>query len=51
MRRPEARRLIELLAALSKQANFSISCYCENPQRCHRSVLGELLKEEGGTMG
>jgi uncharacterized protein YeaO (DUF488 family) len=50
MRRPEARRLVELLAALSKQANFSICCYCESPWRCHRSLLGELLKEEGGTI-
>ena len=50
MRRPEARRLIALLAALSKQANFSIGCYCENPWRCHRSLLGELLREQGGTI-
>ena len=47
MRRPEARRLIMLLAALSKQANFSIGCYCETPWRCHRSLLGELLREHG----
>ena len=50
MRRPEARRLIALLAALSKQANFSICCYCENPARCHRSLLGELLRDQGGTV-
>jgi uncharacterized protein YeaO (DUF488 family) len=50
MRRPEARRIIELLAALSKQANFSVCCYCENPWRCHRSILGELLREQGGTI-
>jgi uncharacterized protein YeaO (DUF488 family) len=48
MRRPEARRLIALLAGLSRQANFSIGCYCENPSRCHRSLLGELLREQGG---
>jgi uncharacterized protein YeaO (DUF488 family) len=48
MRRPEARRLVALLAALSKQANFSIGCYCESPWRCHRSLLGELLREQGG---
>jgi uncharacterized protein YeaO (DUF488 family) len=50
MSRPEARRLIALLAALSAQANFSVCCYCENPSRCHRSLLGELLREEGGTV-
>lgn len=48
MRRPEAQRLIALLAALSAQANFSVCCYCENPWRCHRSLLGELLREQGG---
>jgi uncharacterized protein YeaO (DUF488 family) len=48
MRRPEAMRLITLLAALSKKANFSIGCYCENPSRCHRSLLGTLLREQGG---
>ncbi|HEY3157737.1 MAG TPA: DUF488 family protein [Vicinamibacterales bacterium] len=47
MQRPEARRVIELLAALGKQTNFSIGCYCENPWRCHRSLLGELLRERG----
>jgi uncharacterized protein YeaO (DUF488 family) len=48
MRRPEARRVIALLAALSKQSDFSIGCYCDNPLRCHRSLLGELLREQGG---
>jgi uncharacterized protein YeaO (DUF488 family) len=48
MRVPGARRLIALLAALSKQANFSIGCYCENPRRCDRSLLGTLLREQGG---
>ena len=47
MRRPEAQRVIELLAALGTQTNFSIGCYCENPWRCHRSLLGELLQERG----
>jgi uncharacterized protein YeaO (DUF488 family) len=47
MQRPEAQRVIALLAALGKQTNFSIGCYCENPYRCHRSLLGELLRERG----
>ena len=47
MRRPEAERVIALLAALGKQTNFSIGCYCENPWRCHRSLLGELLRDRG----
>ena len=47
MQRPETQRVIALLAALGKQTNFSIGCYCENPYRCHRSLLSELLRERG----
>jgi uncharacterized protein YeaO (DUF488 family) len=47
MQRPEAQRVIALLAALGKRTNFSIGCYCENPWRCHRSLLGELLRAHG----
>jgi len=47
LKRPEARHLIELLAALSQHANFSVGCYCENESRCHRSLLRELLVEAG----
>lgn len=47
MSRPAARRLIGLLAALSKQINFSLGCYCADESRCHRSLLRELLQAEG----
>jgi len=47
IRRPEAQRLLALLAALSRQANISVGCYCEDESRCHRSVLRELLAEAG----
>jgi uncharacterized protein YeaO (DUF488 family) len=47
MRRPEARRLIELLAALSVRTNFSVGCYCEVESRCHRSLLREVFVEAG----
>jgi uncharacterized protein YeaO (DUF488 family) len=47
MKRPEAQRLIQLLAALSQRTNFSVGCYCENESRCHRSLLRELLVEAG----
>ena len=50
MSRPEPSRSIELLAALSRHANFSVGCYCENEARCHRSVLRELLREAGATL-
>lgn len=47
MREPAAQRLIAVLAALSRQANFSIGCYCEDENRCHRSLLKALLMEQG----
>lgn len=50
MRAPEQQRLIALLAALSKQANFSIGCYCEDASQCHRTVLAELLADAGATL-
>lgn len=50
MKRPEAARLLGLLAALSHTTHFSVGCYCEDDTRCHRSVLRELLEEHGATM-
>lgn len=47
MARPENSRTITLLAALSHQTNFSVGCYCDNEARCHRSVLRQLLVEQG----
>jgi uncharacterized protein YeaO (DUF488 family) len=40
-------RVLDLLAALSRTANFSVGCYCEEESRCHRSVLRQLLAERG----
>jgi len=50
MRRPQAHRLITLLAALSLQTNFSVGCYCEDESHCHRSLLCTLLEEQGATI-
>jgi uncharacterized protein YeaO (DUF488 family) len=47
MKQPGARRDLDLLAALSHQANFAIGCYCEDEARCHRSVLRTLLEARG----
>ena len=46
-----AARSIGLLAALSRHADFSVGCYCEIEAQCHRSVLRELLKEQGAKLG
>lgn len=43
MAAPEAERALNLLAAMSHGANFSVGCYCENEARCHRSLLRDLL--------
>jgi uncharacterized protein YeaO (DUF488 family) len=50
MKRPEAARLLEVLAQLSHAADFSVGCYCEDEARCHRSILRELLAEHGAAI-
>ena len=47
MREPTARHLLELLAALSRQTNLAVGCYCEDESRCHRGILRDLLIEAG----
>ena len=46
----ENSRVLDLLAALSQVANFSVGCYCEDEARCHRSVLRQLLVERGANV-
>ncbi len=47
LKHPEAGKDLDLLAALSHQTNMSIGCYCEDEDRCHRSILKELLVKRG----
>lgn len=47
MRSPAAQRLMGLLAALSATADFSLGCYCQDAERCHRALLRDLLIERG----
>lgn len=51
MNEPAPRRSLDLLAALSRDADFSIGCYCEDESCCHRSVLRDLLAERGAVIG
>jgi uncharacterized protein YeaO (DUF488 family) len=44
------RRTLDLLAALSHHADFSLGCYCAEEPRCHRSVLRALLTERGANV-
>lgn len=50
MSTPPAKHDIELLAVLSHTADFSIGCYCEREERCHRSILRQLLIAAGARM-
>ncbi|MGH3115943.1 MAG: DUF488 domain-containing protein [Gaiellales bacterium] len=50
MSRPEVRRVLDLLAALSHSSDFSVGCYCQDERRCHRSALRELLLERNARM-
>ena len=50
MAKPDAARMLDVLAALSRHANFSVGCYCEDEARCHRSVLRRLLSQRGADL-
>ena len=50
MSEPAASQTLDVLAALSKTADFSVGCYCEDEAHCHRSVLRGLLVERGATV-
>lgn len=50
MAAPDHAHALELLAALSQHADFSVGCYCEDESRCHRSVLRELLVDKGAKL-
>ena len=50
MKQPDASRVLDLLAALSHQTSFSLGCYCEDENHCHRSVLRELLAQRGAAI-
>src|SRR4029079_13328752 len=47
MKKPDAARLLDALAALSHTSNFSVGCYCEHESRCHRSILRRELVNRG----
>lgn len=47
MNAPAASQSLDVLAALSRQGDFSVGCYCEDERHCHRSQLRTLLLERG----
>lgn len=50
MSAPAARHLVELLAALSHRTDIAVGCYCEDENRCHRTVLAQLLDDAGADL-
>jgi uncharacterized protein YeaO (DUF488 family) len=47
MEGPDTSKVLDVLATLSHQTNFSVGCYCDDESHCHRSVLRALLEERG----
>lgn len=50
MAKPDASRVLDVLAALSQTTNFAVGCYCEDEAHCHRGLLRELLAERGAKL-
>ena len=50
MARPDAEHDLALLASLSHTADFSVGCYCEREEHCHRSILRQLLVDQGAKL-
>jgi uncharacterized protein YeaO (DUF488 family) len=50
MKAPAASQSLDVLAALSHHADFSVGCYCEDEARCHRGLLRALLVERGAKL-
>lgn len=50
MKAPAASQSLDVLAALSHHANFSVGCYCDDELRCHRGLLRGLLVERGAKL-
>jgi len=50
MKAPAASQSLDVLAALSHHANFSVGCYCDDESRCHRGLLRGLLIERGAKL-
>jgi uncharacterized protein YeaO (DUF488 family) len=47
---PDAAHLLDTLAALSHQTDFSVGCYCDDERYCHRSILRAELEKRGASI-
>jgi uncharacterized protein YeaO (DUF488 family) len=50
LKRPDSAHLLETLVALSKTADFSVGCYCDDEATCHRSILKAVLLAQGARL-
>lgn len=50
MAEPDNARLVALLAALSHDTDFAVGCYCPDENHCHRSILRDILRENGAKL-
>jgi uncharacterized protein YeaO (DUF488 family) len=50
MKHGDAPKVLDLLAAMSHTTNFAVGCYCDNENRCHRSILRTLLQARGAAI-
>lgn len=50
MKGREAQHALDLLAAMSRDSDFSVGCYCEDETHCHRSILRGLLAQKGAKL-
>lgn len=50
MNEPEPGHALNLLATLSHSSDFSVGCYCVSEERCHRSLLRQLLADRGASI-
>ena len=50
MSAPAPSQALDVLAAISKTADFSVGCYCEDEAHCHRSVLRALLVDRSASL-
>ena len=50
LKQPAQSHLLDMLAALSQQTDFSIGCYCEDEAHCHRSLLRRVLSDRGASL-
>jgi len=47
LKQPDKSHLLDALAALSHNTNFSVGCYCNDEKLCHRSILRAEFKKRG----